>query len=425
MSSEEGPLIEVENVTKVFCRDLKRSLWYGVKDTLSEFRLRSFENSDGEEGLQRELRPGEFLANEGISFTVNRGECLGLIGHNGAGKTTLLKMLNGLIKPDSGEIRMHGRVGSLIALGAGFNPILTGRENIYVNGAILGLSKKEITERIDRIIEFSEIEDAIDSPVRTYSSGMQVKLGFAVAINLDPDILLIDEVLAVGDAGFRSKCMNVLNEKLKSVAVIFVSHSMPQILGVCTHAALLNSGKIVRMGSQLAEISADYFSEFGGVSSQTNEVGDAKITAVEVNGTALKANEEVSVAWGKSLTVQLSISASVDIENVIVNLIVRNRENIGVFASVSDQLSLSSQGTLVTITVPEICLTQGPYSCAIGINEMSPDGKPKLHASYAGMAKFKVVQEDIYSVQANAIFHIPGIWSSETATPESANLDSA
>ena len=144
------------------------------------------------------LRDGEFFAVKDVSFELRRGDCLGLLGHNGAGKTTLLKMLNGLIKPDAGSIMMRGRVGALIALGAGFNPILTGRENIYINGSVLGLTKKEIDAKIDEIIDFAEIREFIDMPVQSYSSGMAGRLGFAVATALDPDVLIVDEVLAVG-----------------------------------------------------------------------------------------------------------------------------------------------------------------------------------------------------------------------------------
>ena len=193
---DEDVLIKVDNVSKKFCRDFKKSLWYGIKDTAADVIHPSRRPQESK------LRPSEFWANQNISFEVKRGECLGMIGHNGAGKTTLLKMLNGLIKPDTGSIEMRGRIGALIALGAGFNPILTGRENIYINGSVLGLTRKEIDAKIDDIINFAEIEDAIDAPVRTYSSGMQVRLGFSIASSLDPDILILDEVLAVGDAGF-------------------------------------------------------------------------------------------------------------------------------------------------------------------------------------------------------------------------------
>jgi len=196
-------IVRVEGVSKKFCRDLKRSLWYGLKDTAAD--LLGGHSSNG-------LRPDEFWALDGVSLELARGECLGLIGRNGAGKTTLLKMLNGLIKPDKGRIELAGRVGALISLGAGFNPILTGRENIYVNGSVLGLTTKEIDSKLAEIIAFSEIDDFIDTPVQSYSTGMQVRLGFAVATAMQPDVLLLDEVLAVGDAAFRNKCYERLAE---------------------------------------------------------------------------------------------------------------------------------------------------------------------------------------------------------------------
>lgn len=234
-------LIKVENVGKKFCRSLKKSLLYGVQDVGFDLM--------GRDRSRAPLRKQEFWANQEISFELRRGECLRLIGRNGAGKTTLLKMLNGLIKPDQGSITMHGRVGALIALGAGFNPILTGRENIYINGSVLGLSKKEIDAKVDEIIDFSEISDFIDSPVQSYSSGMNVRLGFAVATALNPDILLLDEVLAVGDASFRNKCYKRIAELRKNAAVIFVTHQMSHIARMCDTTLVLKSGKTAFLGN--------------------------------------------------------------------------------------------------------------------------------------------------------------------------------
>ncbi|HRZ50305.1 MAG TPA: ABC transporter ATP-binding protein, partial [Bacteroidales bacterium] len=176
-------LITVDHISKKFCRSLKRSLWYGMQDIGNELMGR--QRSD-------ELRKNEFWAVNDVSFQLKRGGCLGLIGHNGAGKSTLLKMLNGLIKPDRGSITMQGRVGALIELGTGFNPILTGRENIYNNGAVLGFSRKEIDAKFGAIVEFSEIGEFIDTPVQNYSSGMKVRLGFSVATEVDPEVLIID-----------------------------------------------------------------------------------------------------------------------------------------------------------------------------------------------------------------------------------------
>lgn len=241
-------LIQVEHVSKKFCRSLKRSLWYGVNDMASEVVGR---NRDG-----APLRKDEFWAVNDVSFELRRGECLGLIGHNGAGKTTLLKMLNGLLKPDHGQITMRGRIQALIALGAGFNPILTGRENIYINASVLGLSKREISAKLDEIIDFAGVGEFIDTPVQSYSSGMTVRLGFAVATALDPDVLLLDEVLAVGDAAFRHKCYSRISKMLSRAAVIFVSHSMDYVAQTCNRVVLMHRGQARHFDEPTAGITA-------------------------------------------------------------------------------------------------------------------------------------------------------------------------
>jgi lipopolysaccharide transport system ATP-binding protein len=233
---EAETLVKVDNVSKKFCRGLKRSLWYGLKDLGNELLGRSH-GGDGQ------LRKDEFWAVRDVSFELRRGECLGLIGGNGAGKTTLLRMLNGLIKPDRGRIEMRGRVGALIALGAGFNPVLTGRENVYINASILGFTNSEIDRKFDDIVDFAELSEFIDSPVRHYSSGMRVRLGFSIAANFKPDILLIDEALAVGDMAFTIRCLNRIAElRSEGVAVIFVSHNELQVRQAAQCCLLLDHG---------------------------------------------------------------------------------------------------------------------------------------------------------------------------------------
>ena len=266
-------LVRVEGVSKIFCRDLKKSLWYGLQDSAKDLfswgRRIEYGRSKMEHAIQSpisdlpsssRLREGEFLAVDNISFELKRGECLGLIGRNGAGKTTLLKMLNGLIKPDAGRIEMRGRIGALIALGSGFNPILSGRENIYINGSILGLTKKEIDEKMDEIIDFAEIREFIDSPVQTYSSGMSVRLGFAVASSLCPDILILDEVLAVGDIGFVIKCLNRVRSLANNSAVIFVSHTMQFVSSFCTRVMVMDHGQCLLDATNPADGIDQYFS---------------------------------------------------------------------------------------------------------------------------------------------------------------------
>lgn len=186
----------------------------------------------------------------GISFDVAKGEAVGLIGHNGCGKSTLLKLMTRILYPDAGSITIKGRVSSLIELGAGFHPDMSGRENIYTNASIFGLTKKEIDDRLDTIIEFSELQDYIENPVRTYSSGMYTRLAFSVAINVDAEVLLIDEILAVGDAAFQSKCFDKMMEiKAKGTTIVIVSHALSQIEQICERTIWIDEGKIRMMGT--------------------------------------------------------------------------------------------------------------------------------------------------------------------------------
>lgn len=191
-----------------------------------------------------------FWALRDINFEVKQGEVLGIIGHNGAGKSTLLKILSRITEPTSGEIKIKGRVSALLEVGTGFHPELTGRDNVYMNGTILGMTKKEIDQRFDEIIEFSGIEQHIDTPVKFYSSGMKVRLGFAVAAHLEPEILIVDEVLSVGDIGFQRKCLGKMNEVAGSGrTVLFVSHNMAAVENLCTTGLLLDQGRISFHGS--------------------------------------------------------------------------------------------------------------------------------------------------------------------------------
>ena len=236
-------VLSVQGVSKKFCRDLKRSLLYGVRDIGKEFLGLRGEKND-------KLRKKEFWALQDVSFELRRGEALGLVGKNGSGKSTLLRIIAGLIKPDVGMVQVNGRVAPLIALGAGFNPVLTGRENIYANMSILGLSKEEIDERFDEVVAFAEIGEAIDSPVQTYSSGMAARLGFTCAIHTDPDILLIDEVLAVGDIKFRKKCFRRLGYlREKGISFVLVSHNTQAFFTVCTSALHLSQGRLLARGT--------------------------------------------------------------------------------------------------------------------------------------------------------------------------------
>ncbi len=256
-----APILIVDRVSKKFTRSLRRSLRYGFADAVREIAGRS---------RRGELREGEFWALRDVSLRLEQGKALGLIGANGSGKTTLLRITSGLIRMDAGEIRVRGRVAPLLALGAGVNPVLTGRENIFVNMAILGLRDKEIRARYDEVVAFAELEDAIDAPVATYSSGMAARLGFSCAIHTKPELLLIDEVLSVGDMRFRAKCYRRLAElKSEGVTFILVSHAINSILSLCDSVLYLSKG-VQKAHGNPPEVVAQY--EHDMVDTGTSEV---------------------------------------------------------------------------------------------------------------------------------------------------------
>lgn len=226
-------------------------MWYWVQDVVRD--------AIGIRHTPGRLRQQEFWAVRDVSFELRRGECVGIIGSNGAGKSTLLKMLNGIIKPDSGTITIQGRTGALIEVGAGFHPQLTGRENVYVNAAILGMSKRETDAKFDQIVEFAGVKEFMDTPVKCYSSGMYVRLGFAIAVHTRPQILLVDEVLAVGDAEFQARCLRRIRElREERVSIIFVSHNLVTMQRVCNRMLLMKQGCVLSSGSPATVISHYY-----------------------------------------------------------------------------------------------------------------------------------------------------------------------
>lgn len=359
------PLIIAENVSKKFCKDLKKSLWYGLQD-LGSGVLRKH----GE----KELRSEEFWAVNDISFEVRRGQCLGLVGHNGAGKSTLLKMLNGLLNPDRGCIEMRGRVGALIELGAGFNPILTGRENIFNNAAVLGFTKKETQSKLDAIIEFSEIADFIDSPVQYYSSGMKVRLGFAVAAQMEPDIMLIDEVLAVGDMGFILKCFNKMDQLLGNTAMILVSHSMPQIGRMCTNLLLMDHGKSVYNSSDVSTGITKYYELFKEEIGNFKGNGDAEMKSITLSTAPDYVSSEqnpFTVSYGDNLTVEVEISCNRTLKNPLIYLAFYDKEqrNFAEVNNFSDEVAIDEISGIIkfSTTINNLQFAQGKYSITVAL----------------------------------------------------------
>lgn len=362
MSGDSDILIKAEHVSKKFCLSLKKSLWYGLKDMGKELLGLP-------QGNAGHLRPKEFWAVNDVSFEVRRGECLGLIGRNGAGKTTLLKMLNGLIKPDAGRIEMRGRVGALIALGAGFNPVLTGRENIYVNASVLGIPKREIDAKLDEIVDFAEIGDFIDTPVQNYSSGMTVRLGFAVSTSLEPDILLLDEVLAVGDLGFRYKCYRRIGELIKHAAVVFVSHDMPSVALICKRAMLMEHGVVTMASDDCPSVVQRYNALFATSSDGVLEAGrgDAEFTDISVHPTGVAPEVSAGVVeYGDDVDVDftLKIKDGVPGAYLTVNILDRGSRQVAQCKSRHQRVFYKNEGKPIRVRMhyPRLPLNPGHYS---------------------------------------------------------------
>lgn len=390
MEDNKEILVEVNNVSKKFCKDLKLSLQYGLIDSIKA--ILPIKKSDN-----ISLRKKEFWAVKNISFTLRRGECIGLIGHNGAGKSTLLKIINGLILPDTGSITMRGKVGALIELGAGFNPILTGRENIYNNAAILGFSKSEVDEKIQSIIAFSEIEDFIDSPVQNYSSGMKVRLGFAVAVHLQPDVLIIDEVLAVGDLGFVLKCFQKIDELLPHTAVIFVSHSMPMVSRICNQIVLMDHGEALYQGIDVGQGINLYYNMFG-KEIDSNVVFTDNSLELTNSFVENKDSEDgyYSLLWNETITCVFDVKLKEDIEKPYISFALYDKEQRGVAEAFPLEQNLDSvfkKGEIIRYRVlfKGLILSKGIYYLTFTASTKK-NGSPlfKIHKAI----NFKVTESE-------------------------------
>lgn len=355
------PVIEVNGVSKRYSRSLRRGLWYGVADIGKEVVGRG-QYADS-------LRRSEFWALRDVSFSVGRGETVGLIGHNGAGKTTLLKLINGLIKPTAGSISVHGSIRALIALDSGFNQILTGRENVRVAGTVLGMKKREIERRLEEIVEFSEIGDFIDSPVRSYSTGMVARLGFSIAVHTQPDILLVDEVLAVGDLNFAIKCYRKISEfRNNGGSIVLVSHNAYTIRSNCDRVVWIEHGVVQDIGAT-ADICDAYETAVArqdvvSTSDEYNE-GAATVTAIR---------HPDAIDSGSPFTVELELEVIRPLERPIVQLSFSTLAGQAVLANTSAtdgvDLQLEVGLNVLRLTYDQLPLARGIY----GINVVVAEG---------------------------------------------------
>ena len=346
-------VISIENVSKKFCRSLRKSMYYGLADV--------GRNIVGIKARSGELRPYEFWALDDIDLQIKRGESIGLLGRNGSGKTTLLKMIDGIFWPDKGKLSVRGRVGALISVGAGFHPLLTGRENVYVNAAIMGMTRDEVDERFDDIAAFAEVDDFLDTPVKNYSSGMYVRLGFAVAVHAEPEIMLVDEVLAVGDRGFQAKCfkrMAALREK--GTTFVVVSHNMHTVAGFVDRVALLENGKM------------ELYNTFEGVKRYESLFQKDQTTDIErlVNGgrdvdfTDVKLSER-ELSPGDSFTMELQYTAKREYEDIEVDLVIYDARDPEVHFQANNRAFKQ-----------RIDLHPGSHTLSIRIDELRINGSP-------------------------------------------------
>lgn len=352
------PIIEVKHIGKKYSIGGKQNKQLSLRDSIYQI-ARSF-------SLQKKEI---FWALQDVSFSVEKGECLGIIGKNGAGKSTLLKILSQITPPSKGEITMRGRVASLLEVGTGFHSELTGRENIFLNGSILGMKRNEIQKQFDEIVDFSGVEQFLDTPLKHYSSGMQLRLAFSVAAHLNPEILLIDEVLAVGDAEFQKKCLGKMDEVSQSGrTVLFVSHDMRAVQQLCSRGIWLEDGKVKKDAPILETISA--YDNW--VNDSSNSV---HISKEQKSGSWIKqiSFSKKSYAIDDIISIQLQIGTTEIIKRLFIGITIHNERGNAIGSRVIDSQFSQSKGQQdYEIELKDIFLAPGRYSLSIAIAETAP-----------------------------------------------------
>ena len=360
-------ILKVENVSKQYrlgligtgtlSHDLNR-WWHKIRGKEDPFLKIGETNDRSTSGDSKYV-----WALKDINFEVERGEVLGIIGKNGAGKSTLLKILSQVTGPTTGFIKSKGRIASLLEVGTGFHPEMTGKENIFLNGAILGMTKKEISSKLDEIITFSGCERYIDTPVKRYSSGMKVRLAFAVAAHLEPDILVVDEVLAVGDAEFQKKAIGKMQDISKGHGrtVLFVSHNMMSVKSICTKAMILEQGRITNYGN-VNEMVDNYLMNASNETASLNIVNE-KADQIDVKSISIKDNGiNGSFDIDKDLEFEIKLESHIDYEMININLFFNLSDGTNVFATCSEAGRLKKGAYIFKCTVPKDTLNNLIYS---------------------------------------------------------------
>jgi ABC-type polysaccharide/polyol phosphate transport system ATPase subunit len=402
------PAVEARAVSKVYRRFAHRHQFRTLKSALLTGSLLT------------DLRPDEtFTALDGVSFEVPRGTTFGVIGENGSGKSTLLKLMAGITKPTRGELRVDGRISALIELGAGFHPEISGRENVAINGIMLGLTRRQVEQRFDAIVDFAELRDFIDAPVKTYSSGMYMRLGFAVAIHVDPDVLLIDEVLAVGDEGFTRKCLDKIGEfRRRGKTILLVTHSLGLVEKMCDDVLWLRHGKLADRGDPKRVVDAYLTYVAGGEealltqgpadqapglppASAPGEAGPGAVyregrwgsREVEIAGVRLlddRERERHVYVHGEPLTVALAIRARAPVEDFVFGIGIFTADGVSVYGTnthLEEFLPRLAHGEgEVHFRIQELRLVEGTYLLDVAVHKR--DGTP--YDYHRGLHSFRV-----------------------------------
>ena len=368
-------IIEIKNLGKKYNITHQRGGYVALRDVLMNVLKSpfSFLKSKAKQVAGMETKE-EFWALKDINFEVQKGEVVGIIGANGAGKSTLLKILSQITPPTTGEIKIHGRVGSLLEVGTGFHPELTGRENIFLNGAILGMTRNEMAKKFDAIVEFSGIEKFLDTPVKYYSSGMYVRLAFSVAAHMEPDILIVDEVLAVGDAEFQKKCLGKMEEvtKQEGRTILFVSHNMEAIQNICTKCILMKDGNIKAIGPT-SEIISEYL---GGTN--VSEIlipedvaphKEGKITSIKIKSSEGQITNNLTIDKPFSIEIEYELRADLPAFPVLIiyNKAISNTHLLASVSNDNDQKVPGGIGQYKASVKIDPVLNAGRYSLLIGI----------------------------------------------------------
>ncbi|KKU82107.1 MAG: ABC transporter [Parcubacteria group bacterium GW2011_GWA1_47_8] len=409
------PIIEIKNVGKKYNITHQRGSYVALRDVLTgilknPFRFAKYKVKQVAGFEKKE----EFWALRCVNLEIEKGDIVGIIGHNGAGKSTLLKILTGITPPTEGEIIMRGRVASLLEVGTGFHPELTGRENIFLNGAILGMTKKELTRKFDEIVAFSGVEKFLDTPVKHYSSGMYVRLAFSVAAHMEPDILLVDEVLAVGDAEFQKKCLGKMEEvtNKEGRTILFVSHNMAAIQRLCPKTMWLEKGN-VKMFGKTEEVVDRYLEDAKSRTTDASWMGrNAPGDDIAVLHSARIINEyheSIPLATAnKKVGVEFSYEVLKPGHAPVPNIHIFTLR--GETAFISHEELDEKLGTVgkhrATMWIPENLLNEGTYIAGIALSTMRP---LKIHFYRQDALVFNVVEDIMHSRKMDFNQKIPGV----------------